>query len=661
MEARAASLAPVVAVTKFHVPEGRSGLVDRDSLLALLGAERRARLTLVSAPAGAGKTTLLSQWHASASEERPFAWLSLDAEDAAPVRFWSLVIDVLRTVHPGFGEQAAAALRAGGAGLTDVVVPLIVNEAATWPHVTVLVLDDLHAIGDAAEVHRSLGFLLDHMPATLHVAIATRSAPPLPVARLRARGELTEIRSRDLSFTDTEAAALLNRGFGLELAGAQVARLQERTEGWAAGLQLAGLPLGRPGSDFDGFMAAFEGDVLAYLGAEVLDGLPADLRAFLVRTSILERLSAPVCDAVTGEGSALEVLDELDRRNLQVIPLDPERRWWRYHHLFAGLLRRELERTASAEDIAALHRRAAAWHREHDLSIEAVRHALAAGEGAEAAELVADHWMRTFNRGELMTVAGWLDALGTEAVVADPRLWLARLWTEMDRGRLDAAEALLVEAEQAADPEVRAWGVLLHALHAFKRGDLEAAADGAARAGELGSEDPFRRVVLALLRGVSAYWRGHAGQAYGAFAEALDLAEDDGNVVAQGYALGYLALMAADAGDREGAEHRLERFEAVRAQDAAVGEHFVATVAALAEGRLCERQGAYEGAARALERAVALSRRGGGALEMAEPLVALAVVQRARGRLEEARGLLREARRIADGCADPGRLGPHLV
>src|SRR3954453_6208898 len=184
MEARAASLAPVVAVTKFHVPEGRSGLVDRDSLLALLRAERRARLTLVSAPAGAGKTTLLSQWHAAAGEERPFAWLSLDAEDADPVRFWGVVVEALRTVHPGFGEQAAAALRAGRAGLTDVVVPLVVNEAATWPRLTVLVLDAPPAIGAAPEVHRSVGFLLDHMPAPPPLAIATRSAPPLPVARL---------------------------------------------------------------------------------------------------------------------------------------------------------------------------------------------------------------------------------------------------------------------------------------------------------------------------------------------------------------------------------------------------------------------------------------------------------------------------------------------
>src|SRR4051794_36200708 len=608
MEARAASLAPVVAVTKFHAPQDRPGLVDRGSLLALLGAERRARLTLVSAPAGAGKTTLLSQWHAAAAEERPFAWLSLDPEDADPVRFWGLVVDALRTVHPGFGEQAAAALRAGRAGLTDVVVPLVVNEAAGWPRATVLVLDDLHAIGDAPEVHRSLGFLLDHLPASLHVAVTTRSDPPLPVARLRARGELTEIRARDLRFTDAEAAALLHRGFGLELAGAQVARLQERTEGWAAGLQLAGLSLGRRGSDFDGFMAAFEGDVLAYLGAEVLDGLPGDLRAFVVRTSVLERLSAPLCDAVTGEASALEVLDELDRRNLQVIPLDSERRWWRYHHLFADLLRRELRRTASGDEIAVLHRRAAAWHRDHGLPFEAVRHALAAGDRAEAAELVADHWMPTFNRGELATVAGWLDALGARAVVADPRLWLARLWTEMDRGRLHAAETLLIEAGQAADPDVRAWGRLLHAVHAFKRGDLEAAAHGGARAGELGPGDPFWRTVLALLRGLSAYWRGQKAPAYDAFAEALELAGDDGNVVAQAYALGYLALMAAEAGDRDGAERRLERVEAVRAQDGAVGEHFVATIAALAEGRLREREGFYEGAARVLERAVALSR-----------------------------------------------------
>jgi LuxR family maltose regulon positive regulatory protein len=655
-------LGSVVAVTKLHVPDGRSGLVPRPALVDALVGARDVRLTLVTGPAGAGKTTLLAQWHEAEAESRPFAWLSLDPEDADPVRFWGCVIEALRTVAPGFGAQAANRLRAGRAALVDAVVPLLINEAAALPSPIVLVLDDLHALGDAEDVHRSLGFLVDRLPPALHVAIATRSEPPLPVGRLRARRQLFEVRAADLRFTDADAADLLRRGFGIELDAGQIGQLRARTEGWAAGLQLAGLSLGRRGADFAGFMAAFGGadaDVVSYLGAEVLEAQTPQLRDFLLRTSILERLSAPLCEAITDRPDAGRCLDELERRNLLLMPLDAQRRWWRYHQLFAELLRHELARTLPEREIGELHRRAAAWHRLHGAPSDAIRHALAGGDPESAAMLVAEHWESTFNGGELATVARWLEQLPAEALQREPRLWLARLWTAMDQGRLDDAQRQLAEATAA--PEARAWGRVLHALHAFKRGDLAQARRGIERGDGPPVDDDFLRTVEMHVRGLVAYWTGARAAAHRCFGRAAELAERDGNVLGLVYALGYLALIAAEGGDREGVAARLAQVQRLREDDEAVGEHFVAAIALLAEGRMLEASGAYEAAAPVLERAVALGERGAGRLEIADALLSLAAVQRARGRRDQARALVLEARRQADGCAEPGRVAAHLA
>jgi LuxR family maltose regulon positive regulatory protein len=648
----------VLAATKLQVPHLRTGLVVREELLErLAGAD--ARLTLVSAPAGSGKTTLVAQWATWAGEARSFAWLSLDPEDADPVRFWGCVIGALRTAHPGFGAEALAALRAGAAAIGGAVVPLIINEALTLPRPTVLVLDDLHALGDEADdVYRTLAALLDRLPDTLQLAVTTRSEPPLPVPRLRARGLLAEIRAGDLRFTDDDAAALLRRGFGVELDPDAVARLQERTEGWAAGLQLAGVSLGRRGADFDAFMQAFaepHGDVLAYLAEEVLEAQPPALRDFLLRTSILERMSAELCDAVTGRADADASLAELERRNLLIVALDPASHWWRYHQLFAELLRRRLEREAPPEEVAALHRRAAAWHREHGAAQDAVRHALASGDAALAADLVARHWEAVFNRGELTVVAGWLAALPEGALQREPRLWLARLWTAMDRGRLEDAERQLAGAEDDATPEVRAWGLLLHALHAFKRGDVGAAAAGLDEATARPPDD-FARTVAAHLRGLEAFWHGHPRLAQRHFAQAAELADGNHNRLGVAYAVGYLALIAAEARDDEATQRHLAHLEELQNEDPAVAEHFVAFAGALAEGRMLELAGAYEGAVAPLRRAIELTQRGAGRLEQAEALLRLAAVQRARGRGAEAAGLDAEAQLLLEGCRDRGRL-----
>jgi LuxR family maltose regulon positive regulatory protein len=649
----------VLAVTKFHVPERRPGLVERAGLVAVLTADRHAKLALISAPPGAGKTTLLAEWSASPIEDRAFAWLSLDPEDADPVRFWGCVIAAIRTVHPAFGERTLGALSSSHGRLLDIVVPMLVNEGAELPGDVVLVLDDLHVVDDAA-VHASLAFLVDRLPPRLRLAIATRGDPPLPLARWRARGEVIEIRAAELRFTDTEAAALLLDRFGVRLEAAQLARLQARTEGWAAGLQLAALSL-RRGVDMEALLDSFgagDREVLEYLTGEVLDAQDPDVRSFLLDTSVLARMSGPLCDAVTGSTGSAARLDELDRRNLLVVPIDPHRRWWRYHHLFGELLRLELER-AGPDRAIALHRRAAEWHRDRGMAPEAIRHALAAGEHALAAELVAEHWSIPFNRGELATVDAWLVALPPALVVADARLWLARLWTAMDRGQLADVHTLLSRAERGAVPAVHEWAPVLRGLYAFKRGDLAAArrhVDDAA----LGGDDAFRQTTALLVRGVVAH-AADDGDARAEFTAAADRAGDDGNGLGLAYAVGHLALIAAEQGRPDTAAQELARLDALVARDRAIGEHFVAFAGELARAALAERAGAYEAAAAALQRAAELARRGAGQLELAAALVELGRLDWARGQRDDACRVAREARRSLDGCPDPGRVASRLM
>jgi LuxR family maltose regulon positive regulatory protein len=644
-------LGGVLAVTKLHIPDRRAGMIDRAPLLRLLRRDDLPRLTLVSAPPGAGKTTLLAEWHHAPQESRPFAWVSLDADDGDPVRFFTLLIEALRTVHPGFGAATLAGLRTVRGYLGDIVVPLLVNEAAALPGETVLVLDDLHLI-EAPEIHAALALLIDRLPDRLRLAIATRVDPPLPLPRLRVRGELCEIRGADLRLSDAEAGELLSRRFGVTLEPAQLEGLQRRTEGWAAAVQLAGLSLHRGGSS--GAPANEEAGVLEYLAREVLDAQDEATRRFLLDTSVLDRLSAPLCDALTGGEDAAERLPELDRRNLLVVPLDAARRWWRYHHLFADALRSQLDPGRSRE----LHRRAAAWHAQHGLPGDAIRHAVAAGEPERAAELIAAHWRDAFNRGELATVERWIAALPAGSVAGDPRLWLAELWVLMDRGQLGEAGALLDTMGPGAAPEVRVWRLLLHALHAFKLGDVGAAEDGVARALELDPDDRFWRTVAALVRGLAGYARGRLAAAQ-AFEEAARLARADENRLGLAYALGYRALMAVEAGLPTEAEPRLRALEELRA-DPAMSEHFVAFAGGLARAAIAEREGRYEAAASELLRAGEVAERGAGRTELAHVKVALGQVEWARGRRADARRLAGEARAHLAEARDPGRVAEWL-
>jgi len=389
----AAAERDVLLATKLHLPQPRAGFLPRLRLVDRLTEGLASELTLVCAPAGFGKTSLLGDW--ARRRTQPTAWLSLDEGDNDPVRFWWYVAAALDTAGAGTGRLTA---RLGGPRpvALELVVTAVINQLATSPDEVVLVLDDYQVIESPA-VHDSLVLLLDRLPPGLRVVLASRADPPLPLARLRARNQLAELRAADLRFTLLEAAAFLREAAGLDLTAASLAALDARTEGWAAGLQLAALSL-RGHTDPAGFVATFSGShrhVLDYLTEEVLTRQPGQVTSFLLETSVLERLSGPLCDAVTGRTDSQVMLEAIERANLFLLPLDEVRRWWRYHHLFADLLRARLQQ-AHPDRVPALHRNAAAWLERRGLVDDAIRHALAAGEVEWAARLVEQHAQARF-------------------------------------------------------------------------------------------------------------------------------------------------------------------------------------------------------------------------------------------------------------------------
>jgi LuxR family maltose regulon positive regulatory protein len=433
--------------TKLHLPRLQPGFVPRPRLLDRLEQAPAGQLVLVCAPAGFGKTALLGDW--AGQRRRAVAWLSLDEGDNDPARFWRHVVAALDRVRPGVAGEVAPLLGPPALPSFEGLVSALINELAAQPDRVLLVLDDYHLI-QAHQVHAALEFLLEHLPPGLQLVVASRSDPPLPLARLRARGRLAELRERDLRFTPEEAAALLREAVGPDLPEAAVAALTARTEGWVAGLQLAGLSL-RGQADPAGFVASFSGShrfVLDFLAEEVLDRQPDEVRGFLLESSILQRLSGPLCDAVTGRADSQALLERVERANLFLVPLDEVRGWWRYHHLFADLLRMRLQQQRP-DRVPELHRTAAAWSEAHGLADDAVRHALAAGDAAWAARLVERHADAVLLRSERATLERWLAALPAELVDSRPRVLLARALAALVGGRADEVADRLEAAERA--------------------------------------------------------------------------------------------------------------------------------------------------------------------------------------------------------------------
>jgi LuxR family maltose regulon positive regulatory protein len=443
----AASQEDALLATKLYVPGPQPGFVARPRLLEGLEEGLARGLVLVCAPAGFGKTSLLADW--ARRGRRPVAWLSLDAGDNDPARFWRHLVAALDQVRPGMAEQMAPLLGPPAPRSFEGLVTALINQLAAKPDQMLLVLDDYHLV-EAQPVHASLGFLLEHRPPGLHLVLTSRADPPLALPRLRARGQLAELREHDLRFTAEEAAALLHGAVGPVLPAAAVAELAARTEGWVAGLQLAGLSL-RGQVDVVGLVASFSGShryVLDYLAAEVLDRQPAEVRAFLLETSVLERLSGPLCDAVTGRTDSQAMLEQIERANLFLQPLDEVRGWWRYHQLFADLLHARLQQQ-QPERVAGLHRTAAAWSEANGLADDAVRHALGAGDAAWAARLAERHADELLLHSEGATVQRWLAALPAEVVGSRPRLLLAQARLALLSGRVEGVDTLLDAAERA--------------------------------------------------------------------------------------------------------------------------------------------------------------------------------------------------------------------
>jgi LuxR family maltose regulon positive regulatory protein len=642
--------------------------VHRPGLVSILRAAA-TRLAVLAAPAGSGKTSLLIEWHADPGEPRPFAWMSLDAADNDPVRFWEGILSALERISPRIGASARAALHSPGTTVEDHVLPLLINELAPLPSPVVLVLDDYHLI-ENRRIHEALELLVERLPPKVHVALATRSDPPLALSRLRARGQLTEIRAADLRFDLAEATAFVTDVVGVRLGDEEIARLHERTEGWAAGLQLAGLSLkGR--TDHHQFVELFAGDdqhIVDYLGFEVLDRQSPQLREFLLRSSVLDRLSGPLCTAVTGVAAAADVLRELERENAFVVALDSKREWYRYHHLFAELLRTELMRTDPVL-IAELHRRAAAWYREAGAIHEAIGHATAAGDFAGAIELITGHWYEFLQRGRQATVAAWIDRLPAETVAEDPNLCLTKAWLGVNTGRLDEVERWIEAAGHAAAdrkgdealPPLAAGVASLRAIHRYMDGNVGAAVAAGRQALSLergGPASPWRPVGCPVL-GLSLHWHGQPADASRTLSEAVRIARTNGNHLAAMHASGGLAAIEYERRNLTGASSRASQALAL-ASEHDLSEHWASSLALAVRGQLLAEADDVESAERILARAVALARRGIASIEIAYALLALAGVRGRLGRAEDARRAYEEGREAVAGCQDPGILRERL-
>jgi LuxR family maltose regulon positive regulatory protein len=438
--------------TKIQVPRLRTQLVARARLIEHLQQGMEYPLTLISAPAGSGKTTLLTQWVAQSTI--PVAWLSLEPEDNDPTRFLAYIIAALQRHDPQLGGTALSLLEAPQVPSLENILTLLTNDLASHSAGDfALVLDDYHVI-TAETLHHAMSFLLQHLPSQIHLVIATRVDPPLPLTRLRARGQLIELRATELRLNSVETSTFLQATMGLDLPREAVATLERRTEGWIAGLQLAALSL-RSHSDIPAFLTAFTGShrfILDYLTEEVLSQQPAPILSFLLHTSILGRLSGSLCDAVTGQQGGQALLETLEPANLFLISLDEERHWYRYHHLFADLLHNRLQQTEPAL-VPELHRRASFWYQEHDLPVEAVRHVLASGDVEQAARLIEQCALEVIRQGQNHLLLNWLHTLPDTLIRTRPRLCIFHASALHLTNQLEEAETRLLDAERALQPD----------------------------------------------------------------------------------------------------------------------------------------------------------------------------------------------------------------
>lgn len=657
--------------TKLYVPatQPRECVVSRPRLTELLneGLRRGCKLILISAPAGYGKTTLLGRWSAGCG--CPVAWLSLDGSDNDPTRFLAYLIATLQTVEKQIGEGLLSALQSPRPPALEELVTVLVNQIERIPGQIVLVLDDYHMI-TAQSIHNLLTFLLDHMPPEFHMAIATRADPPLPIAHLRGGGQLVELRQADLRFTLDQAIVFLNQVTGLNLAVEDIAALTARVEGWIAGLQMAAISM-RGQDDIAGFIRVFTGSdryILDYMVEEVLQRQPEHIQRFLLQTSILERLTGVLCDAVlrgeTGETESYllprpaaslaanapgqAILEYLEHHNLFIIPLDNERHWYRYHHLFADLLRNRLERVWP-NLIPTLHRRASEWFEESGLTTEAIEHALAAGDPEWAANLVERAAEPTMLRSEFATLLQWVKALPEEQVHDRPRLCVYEALALVLGGHsLDVAQSHLQQVVEAdTDGAVAGQVATFHALIAAYRGDREQSAELAQRALALLPQDGlfFRSFVVGFM-GLTYLYSGDIDPATRAFQEAIRVSQKTGNLTISVLARCHLAELAMLKGRLDESKMLYEQALDVAVDDQGQWQP-VAGVALIGLGRSALERYELEAATRYLTEGIELVQKWGEAGAFGG-YVDLARVKQAQGDERGALEAIQTAQRLAE-------------
>jgi LuxR family transcriptional regulator, maltose regulon positive regulatory protein len=639
-------------------------------LLELLRDALDCKVSVISAPTGYGKTTLLTHWLQVEGAGVPFAWVSLDEQDNDPARLWRHIVEALRRVVPedeNFGADVLVGMGAARERFVETTLSMLINELAELTHRVVLVLDDYQFVTEE-DAHESMTFFVEHLPENVHLVISSRSDPPLPLARLRARGEMNEIRTEQLAFSEEETDCLLNEKMGLDIDPGDVRVLLERTEGWPAGIYLASLSLQNK-EDKHAFIESFRGSnryIVSLLGEEILAGLTEEVREFLLMTSVLEKMTGPLCDAVTAREDSANLLRELAHSNLFVVSLDEQDGWYRYHHLFSELLLYELK--SSSPDLEPiLRRRASAWLEDAGLFEGAVRQAFAAGDYELAGSLIARHWRGYVFSGQTVTVQRWLGALPDESITHDAALALVRAWICALGGQREECARFVRLAESLphegplpdGTSSVESGVAILRAT--FGYGGVHDGVEAVRLAAELepGESSPWAALVRFAL-GSGLYLSGDTSKARKPLEEALSLTKDRQRLVRM-VTLSFLSFVAADEGRPEEAESHARVAQALveGLQPYRIPQ---TSLAPIALGRALAEQGKLEQAQKELETGLFARRR----LPGLSPwptligLLALAQVLAGRGDRAEARVALTEARTILEDFPDAG-IFPELL
>jgi LuxR family maltose regulon positive regulatory protein len=653
----------VLLATKLHQPRPRAESVGRRHLLEAL-RKQPAALTLVVAPPGFGKTTTVTQWQEV--DDRPFIWVSLDRGDNDPVVFWNYIIEAIGSIAPHIRGPMHSALKAASSDLPGVVVPRLLNELESLEEDAVLVLDDYHWIKNPA-CHDSLALFLERHPKTIQLVICTRLDPPFQLGRLRASGELIELRAADLSFLQDEAAQLLNDTFGMGLGSQAVSALWHRTEGWPAGIYLAYLSM-RDAPDRNAFVEGFSGSnrhVVDYLSEVVLGALDECERSFLLEVSILDRMCGPLCDAVTGRPNSAETLKEFEQANLFLVPLDDRREWYRLHHLFAELLRDQF--THDAPDRASdLHRKAAEWFAAADSPDEAIRHAIAGGDLEEATRLIGEQYIWALEGGRIETILRWLEDLPSPAVAEDARLCVVKAWVMSFLNRREEATLALADALQAGyqgplpdgASSLEASASLIRA--GFPWDDVGEMLMAARRAFELeGNRESVWRVTAHAQLGCALYMCGQYDEARPLLERAAELAPLTDQWMNAFGASAFLARLDLVAGDPDGAERWANKAVGfVESHD--MSDSPQTSFANVTMGLVRARKGDLEEGDRLMTLGLEQQRRVGRPIYLADAMLGLAPIRRALGKPQEALALLDEAKALIESCRDPGVLRDEL-